>query len=124
MYKRPGRRLEVHLPFTFGDDAYAIKEREGRDVYDTIILSDNLAPLLALQDKEAIHAVRLLTPDNRRYKYGTKVVLAKVSQDLTKYKDRLHVMYQRGLLHPKPWSIEIIREEKGMLVVPPGPTKT
>lgn len=124
MYKRPGRRLDVHLPFTFGDDTYAIKEKEGRDVYDTIILSDTIDNLLTLQDKETILAVRVLTPENRRYKYCTRVVLTKISQDPTKYNDRLHVLYQRGLLHPKPWSIEIIREERGMLVVPPGPTKT
>lgn len=124
MYEKPSRRLEVHKPFTYGDDAYAIKEREGREVYDTIIESDDLGSILAKVDLEGTHVVRLLSPENRRMKYCTRVVTAKVSSDPTKYRDRLHVRFQRGLLHPKPWSIEIAEIHEGMLMVPEGATKS
>ncbi|MDO8724018.1 MAG: hypothetical protein Q7J31_17585 [Syntrophales bacterium] len=124
MYEKPSRRLEVHKPFTYGDDAYAIKEREGREVYDMIIEADDIGPILAKVDQKETHVVRLLSPENRRMKYCTRVVTAKVSSDPTKYRDRLHIRFQRGLLHPKPWSIEITKIQEGMLVVPQGTART
>lgn len=117
MYERPAPRLEVHKKFTFGPDTYELKELEGRDVYDTIILADDISPLLPQQDQEITLAVRLLTPENRRMKYCTRVVRCRISSDPTKYSARLHVRYQRGLLHPEPWSIEILEVLPELLTV-------
>jgi hypothetical protein len=117
MYERPANRLEVHKAFTFGADTLELKKAEGREVYDTIILADDTSTLAGQEDKEITLAIRLLTPETHRLKYCTRVVRCKVSSDPTKYRDRLHVRYQRGLLHPKPWSVEILREETGLLTI-------
>lgn len=117
MYENPANRLEVHKAFTFGPEPYELKQRDDREVYDTIILSDKISEIEGQQDREMLVAIRLLTPENRRVKYCTRVVRALVSSDPTKYRDRLHIRYQRGLLHPKPWSIEIAEELPGLLTV-------
>ena len=117
MYEKPANRLEAHKKYTFGPDTYELKKQEGRDVYDVIILSDSIDELVGQQDQEITLAVRLLTPENRKLKYCTRVVSARISNDPTRYSDRLHVLFQRGLLHPKPWSIDIIRELPGLLTI-------
>lgn len=117
MYEKPANRLEAHKKFTFGPDTYELKKQEGRDVYDVIILSDTIDELVVKQEQEITLAVRLLTPENRRLKYCTRVVRARISSDPVKYSNRLHVLFQRGLLHPKPWSIDIIKEIPGLLTM-------
>lgn len=117
MYERPSNRLSIHKGFTFGPDPYELKRMEGREVVDTIILADSIAEISKQQDQEILLAIRLLTPANRKLKYCTRVVLALISSDATKYPERLHVRYQRGLLHPEPWSIKIIEERPGLLTV-------
>lgn len=116
VYQKPANRLEVHKEYSLGVDAEKVKKTEGVNVYDTIILSDTLAPLIAQEDKEFTLAIHLLTPEDRRLKYCTRLVRAKVSSNPAKYKERLYILYQRGLMHPKPWSIDIIREEPGLLI--------
>lgn len=116
MYERPANRLAVHKAYTLGPDVEELKEAEGRNVYDTIILADSIDPLRELEDQEITLAIRLLTPEDRRMKYCTRVMQCRVSSDPAKYSGRLHILYQRGLWHPKSWSIEVIREQPGLLV--------
>jgi len=116
MYERPANRLEVHKAYALSPDVEELRKAEGRDAYDTIILTDSIEPLRALEDQETILAVRLLTPEDRRLKYCTRVVRCRVSSHSAKYSGRLHVLFQRGLWDPKPWSIEIMGEEPGLLV--------
>lgn len=120
MYDKPGRPLPVFRKLTWGDDAYEIKSREHRDVFDTIVLTDGLGELLGSQDREIELPVRLLSPENRRLKYCTRLVKARISADPAKYKGILQVRFQRGLLHPAHWSIEVISEEEGLLQVSSG----
>lgn len=118
MYERRPNKLAVHKDLAFAEvEAYDLKAKEKRDVYDTFILDDNLGPLQAVEDQVTTLAVRELTPSDRRKKYRTVVVECKVSSDPKKYKDILQVRFQRGLLHPEPWSIEIIKRLPGLLVV-------
>jgi len=118
MYEKPAPRLPVHKAFTWGEDAYQIKQREGREVYDTIILADSLDELIPQQDKEIMLSIRLLTPENRRMKYCTRLVKAKISRDPKKYRDILLVRSQRGLLFRGYWSIEVLEVQKGLQMVP------
>lgn len=108
MHERPNRRLAVHKGFSWGEDTYQVKQREGREVYDTIILDDSPDKLLQEQDKEVTFSIRLLAPENRRLKYCFRMVRARISKDPKKYKDILFVRSQRGLLFPGHWSIEIL----------------
>lgn len=117
MYEKPSNRLDVHKKFTFGPDPSELKKQEGREVYDVIILSDSIDELTTKQNQETTLAIRLLTPKDRKMRYCTRVVSAMISSDPTKYRDRLHVRYQRGLLHPKPWSIEIVKELEGLMTM-------
>jgi hypothetical protein len=117
MYEKPANRLDVHKNYTFGPDTYELKQQEGREVYDVIILSDAIDEVITQQDQEISLAIRLLTPTDRKLKYCTRVVQCLISSDPTKYRDRLHVRYQRGLLHPKPWSIDIIKEGTGLMTL-------
>lgn len=119
MYEKPARRLPVHKPFTWGEDAYEIKKRENRGVYDTIILDDSLDKILGQQDKELALSVRLLSPENRRLKYCYRLVRARISKDPKKYQDILLIRSQRGLLFPGNWSIEIIEMTKELQMVTP-----
>ncbi len=116
MYERPANRLEVHKAYTLGPDVEELKKAEGRNVYDTIILADSIDFLRELEDQETTLAIRLLTPEDRRMKYCTRVVQCRVSGDPAKYSGRLHILFQRGLWHPKCWSIEVIAEQSGLLV--------
>jgi phenylphosphate carboxylase gamma subunit len=75
--------------------------------YDTFILTDLSA---VPEDQEMEIIVRDLTPPDRRYKYRSAYVLAKVSKSESKYPDRLWVRLGRGQLQEKPWSIQIIKE--------------
>lgn len=117
MYEKPSNRLDVHKNFTFGPDPNELKKQEGREVYDVIILSDSIDELTSKQNQEVTLAIRLLTPKDRKMRYCTRVVSAMISSDPTKYRDRLHVRFQRGLLHPKPWSIEIVKELEGLMTM-------
>ncbi len=117
MYEKPANRLDVHKKLTLGPDTYELKKQEGREVYDVIILSDNIDEFNSKQEQEITLAIRLLTPEDRKLKYCTRVVSARISSDPVKYRDRLHVRFQRGLLHPKPWSIDIIGELPGLLTM-------
>ena len=114
MHERPTRRLAVHKGFNWGEDAYEVKKREGREVYDTIILDDSVDKLLGEQDKETKFSVRLLAPEDRRTKYCFRMVKAKISQDPKKYKDILFVRSQRGLLFSGHWSVEILEMSKDL----------
>ena len=95
MYDKPARPMPCFKKLTWGDDTYAIKAREGKDVYDTIVLSDGLSELLSEQDREIDLSVRLLSPENRRLKYCTRLVKAKISSDAKKYGAVLQVRFQR-----------------------------
>ncbi len=75
--------------------------------YDTFILTE-LEEFPEDQEMEII--VRDLTPEDRRYKYRSAYVLAKISKSESKYPDRLWVRLGRGQLQEKPWSIQIIKE--------------
>jgi len=75
--------------------------------YDTFILTD-LSKVPEDQEMELI--VRDLSPEDRRYKYRSAYVLAKVSKSESKYPDRLWVRLGRGQLQEKPWSIQIAKE--------------
>jgi phenylphosphate carboxylase gamma subunit len=76
-------------------------------VYDTFVLKDlSSVP----EDQEMEFIVRDLSPEDRRYKYRSAYVLAKVSKSESKYPDRLWVRLGRGQLQEKPWSIKIIKE--------------
>lgn len=119
MYEKPARRLPVHKPFTWGEDAYEIKRKEKREVYDTIILDDSLDKMLGQQDREVGLSIRLLSPENRRLKYCCRLVKAKISKNLKKYRDILLIRSQRGLLFPENWSIEIIEMTKDLQMVTP-----
>ena len=114
MHERPTRRLAVHKGFNWGEDAHEVKKREGREVYDTIILDDSLDKLLGEQDQETTFSVRLLAPEDRRMKYCFRMVKAKISKDPRKYQDILFVRSQRGLLFPGNWSIEILEMTKDL----------
>lgn len=114
MHERPNRRLAVHKGFSWGEDPHEVKKREGREVYDTIILDDSLDKLLAEQDKEVTFSIRLLAPENRRMKYCFRMVKANISKAPKKYKDILFVRSQRGLLFPGHWSIEILEMYKDL----------
>lgn len=114
MHERPNRRLAVHKGFSWGEDAYEIKQREGREVYDTIILDDSLDKLSQEQDKEVTFSIRLLAPENRRMKYCFRMVRARISKDPKRYPDILLIRSQRGLLFPGNWSIEILEMYKDL----------
>lgn len=114
MHERPTRRLAVHKGFNWGEDAYEVKKKEGREVYDTIILDDSVDKLLREQDQETTFSVRLLAPEDRRMKYCFRMVKAKISKDPRKYKDILFVRSQRGLLFPGNWSVEILEMTKDL----------
>lgn len=75
--------------------------------YDTFILTELEA---FPEDQEMEIIVRDLTPEDRRYKYRSAYVLAKISKSDSKYPDRLWVRLGRGQLQEKPWSIQIIKE--------------
>lgn len=75
--------------------------------YDTFILTELEA---FPEDQEMEIIVRDLTPEDRRYKYRSAFVLAKISKSESKYPDRLWVRLGRGQLQEKPWSIQIIKE--------------
>lgn len=118
MYERRPNKLAVHRDLAFAEiESYDLKAKEKRDVYDTFVLEDSLAPLQAVEDKVTTLAIRELTPADRRKKYKTTVVECLVSSDPKKYKDILQVRFQRGLLHPEPWSIEVKKRLPGLLVV-------
>ncbi|TDA65511.1 MAG: hypothetical protein D9V47_13355 [Clostridia bacterium] len=57
-------------------------------------------------------AVRELTPDDRRKKYLTRYVRAKVapSEEELPGSDILWLRWQRGRVFPRPWRIQVIRE--------------
>lgn len=76
--------------------------------YDIFV--DNLSDLV--EGKEIDIACRELSPDNRRKKFKTIYVLAKVSSSPDKLPDadRLWIRFSMGALHPKPWAIKIIKE--------------
>jgi len=75
--------------------------------YDTFILKElDLVP----EDQEMEMIVRELNPPDRRYKYRSLFVLAKVSKSESKYPDRLWVRLGKGQLQEKPWSIQLIKE--------------
>ncbi|MBI1987303.1 MAG: phenylphosphate carboxylase subunit gamma [Nitrospinae bacterium] len=114
MHERPNRRLAVHKGFGWGEDAYEIKQREGREVYDTIILDDSLDKLLQEQEKEVTFSIRLLAPENRRMKYCFRMVKARISKDAKRYPDILLIRSQRGLLFPGNWSIEVLEMYKDL----------
>ncbi|MBM4323170.1 MAG: phenylphosphate carboxylase subunit gamma [Deltaproteobacteria bacterium] len=76
-------------------------------VYDTFILKDLSA---VPEDQEMELIIRDLSPEDRRYKYRSAYVLAKVSKSESKYPDRLWVRLGRGQLQEKPWSIQIAKE--------------
>jgi len=76
-------------------------------VYDTFILKDLSA---VPEDQEMELIVRDLSPEDRRYKYRSAYVLAKVSKSESKYPDLLWVRLGRGQLQEKPWSIKITKE--------------
>jgi len=76
-------------------------------VYDTFILKDLSA---VPEDQEMELIVRDLSPEDRRYKYRSAYVLAKVSKSESKYPDLLWVRLGRGQLQGKPWSIKITKE--------------
>ncbi|MBM4307955.1 MAG: phenylphosphate carboxylase subunit gamma [Deltaproteobacteria bacterium] len=76
-------------------------------VYDTFILKDLSA---VPEDQEMELIIRDLSPEDRRYKYRSAYVLAKVSKSESKYPDRLWVRLGRGQLQEKPWSIKITKE--------------
>jgi len=76
-------------------------------VYDTFILKDLSA---VPEDQEMELIVRDLSPEDRRYKYRSAYVIAKVSKSESKYPDLLWVRLGRGQLQEKPWSIKITKE--------------
>lgn len=75
--------------------------------YDTFILMD---PSAVPEDQEMEIILRDLTPEDRRYKYRSAYVLAKVSKSESKYPNRLWIRLGRGQLQEKPWSVQILRE--------------
>lgn len=88
--------------------------------YDTFV--DSLADLA--DGKEMDIALRELTPDQRKKKYKTIYVLAKVSSSTANLPDgdKLWVRFSMGHLHPKPWAIKVIKElgEYKHIPVDPG----
>ena len=79
----------------------------GKKEYDTFILKElDLVP----EDQEMEMIVRELNPPDRRCKYRSLYVLAKVSKSESKYTDRLWVRLGKGQLQEKPWSIQLIKE--------------
>jgi len=64
----------------------------------------------SLKEGEVTLAIRELTPENRRKKYLTRYVRALISPSTEAYEHVLWLRYQRGRLHPQPWSIRIVEE--------------
>lgn len=73
--------------------------------YDTFVLK-SLSELV--EGKELELLIRDLTPGPR--KYEGKFVKAIVSSSADEFSDRLWIRFQKGQLHPQPWSIKIIEE--------------
>lgn len=71
------------------------------------------------QGKEIEITIRDLTPGPR--KYDAKIVKAVVSDDSAKYPegDVLWLRSPTGVLNAKPWAIQIKKEVKGYLNLPP-----
>ncbi|HKZ51133.1 MAG TPA: phenylphosphate carboxylase subunit gamma [Dehalococcoidia bacterium] len=63
-----------------------------------------------LKEGEGTLALRQLNPDDRRKKYVTRYVRAFISPSPEAYEDLLWLRYQRGRLHPEPWSVRIVEE--------------
>jgi phenylphosphate carboxylase gamma subunit len=75
--------------------------------YDTFLLND-LSDLVEGKDIELL--IRDLTPGPR--KYEGKFVRARVSSSTDEFADRLWMRFQKGQVHPEPWSIKVIEEIK------------
>ncbi|MDO8785291.1 MAG: hypothetical protein Q7J12_03650, partial [Syntrophales bacterium] len=60
-----------------------------------------------LSDGEVDIAIRELTPENRKKKYRTRYVRAKISKNPENMPDGdiLRLRWQRGRLHPEIWAI-------------------
>ena len=73
--------------------------------YDTFCDNPDTLP-----EGDTVIVVRELTPDDRRQKYFTKYIKARISRDPKKYPDTLYLRWQRGIKNPQPWSIEVLEE--------------
>jgi phenylphosphate carboxylase gamma subunit len=60
------------------------------------------------QDVEMELNVSSLAPGKR--KYECKIVRCKVSSEKDKYSDQLWIRFNKGYMHPEPWSLDIIEE--------------
>lgn len=77
-----------------------------RKEYDTFVDDPTV-----LQEGEVAIAIRELTPENRRKKYLTRYVRALIKQRSPEGEEGfLYLRYQRGRLHPEPWSIQVVEE--------------
>jgi phenylphosphate carboxylase gamma subunit len=45
-----------------------------------------------------------------RHKYECRIVKCKVSSEKDKYPDQLWIRFNKGQMHPEPWSIKILDE--------------
>ena len=75
-----------------------------RQTYDTFVLSDLND---VVEDEVTQVVIRDLTPADRRYKYRSFYVNAKISKNAERYPDALQVRLGRGQLTDETWSIEV-----------------
>ena len=73
--------------------------------YDTFVLQ-GFSDLV--EGKELELLIRDLTPGSR--KYEGKYVKALVSSSADEYPDKLWIRFQKGMLHPQPRSMKILKE--------------
>lgn len=45
-----------------------------------------------------------------KHKYECKIVRCKVSSEKDKYSDQLWIRFNKGQMHPEPWSLDITEE--------------